>query len=57
MEIITKKVEKEFRVCDKCGYKGGFHVSFVKNVESVEVILIYPSCLQQYAINWTIKIS
>lgn len=57
MEIITKKIEKEFRVCDKCGYEGGFHVSFVKNTESIEIILICPSCSQQYTINWKINIS
>ena len=57
MEIITKKIEKEFRVCDKCGYDGGFHVSFVQNAESIEIILICPSCRQQYTINWKITIS
>jgi len=38
MSLIHKKIDKEFHVCEKCGYEKGFHVSFIKQEESHEVV-------------------
>jgi len=54
MEVIEKKIEKEFHICDNCGYDKGFHVSFIKQ-EYYEIVLICPQCGQRYKIGWKIK--
>lgn len=56
MEAVEKKIEPVFHVCDKCGYENGFHVSFVKQTEAYEVILICPQCGQRFKINWKINL-
>ena len=48
MEVIGKKIEQTFHVCDKGGYENGFHVSFVKQTEAYGVILVYPQCRQHF---------
>ena len=57
------KVEEELHICPKCGYKDGFHVSFVRvnsgdrsdiSPESqYRVILICPECGARYDAGWT----
>ncbi len=54
MSVIEKKIEKGFHVCDKCGYEKGFHVSFAKQGESHEVVLVCPNWGQRYKVNWKI---
>ncbi len=54
--IIEKKIEKEFYVCENCGYERGFHVSFVEQEGSQEIVLICPNCGQRYKVNWTINL-
>ncbi|MEX2738100.1 MAG: hypothetical protein Q6356_003410 [Candidatus Wukongarchaeota archaeon] len=56
MEVIEKKIEKEFHICDNCGYDKGFHVSFVKQGDNFEIVLICPECGQRYKIKWKIKL-
>lgn len=56
MEVIEKKIEEEFHVCDTCGYDKGFHVSFVKRDRSFEIILICPQCGQRFKIKWGVKL-
>lgn len=54
MNIIEKKIEEKFHICDICGYKKGFHISFIKQEESLEVVLICPNYGQQHKLNWNI---
>jgi len=54
MSLIEKKIKKEFHVCDKYGYEKGFHVSFIKQEESHEVVLMCPNCGQRYKVDWRI---
>lgn len=56
MATIEKTIDEEFHICDKCGYKLGFHVSFVKSEKGFEIVLICPNCGQKYKINWEIKL-
>jgi uncharacterized protein YbaR (Trm112 family) len=56
MDIAEKNIDKEFHVCDKCGYKLGFHVSFVKRKEDFEIVLICPNCGQKYRIKWHVPL-
>ena len=53
---VKKKIEKEFYICDNCGYNKGFHVSFIKQGEHFEIVLICPECGQKYKINWKVKL-
>jgi predicted RNA-binding Zn-ribbon protein involved in translation (DUF1610 family) len=53
---IEKTIEKEFHICDKCGYKLGFHVSFERNELGFEIVLICPNCGQKYKINWNVSL-
>ena len=54
--LIEKKIEKEFYVCDSCGYDKGFHVSFHRLEQNCEVVLICPQCGQRYKINWRVNL-
>jgi hypothetical protein len=56
MSLIEKKIEKKFNTCDICGYDRGFHVSFSKQGEPYEVVLICPECGQRYKVNWRITL-
>ncbi len=56
MDLIDKKVEDEFSVCDVCGYDLGFHVSFQKKDNRYGVILIRPQCGARFRINWEVKL-
>lgn len=51
-EITTAEVQDEFRVCPKCGYELGFHVSFQKSEgsDALSLILICPTCGARYQI-------
>lgn len=49
---MDKEIIDEFSVCDKCGYNRGFHVSFKRTSNAVEIILICPQCGQRYRIGW-----
>ena len=56
---IKKKIENHFHVCDKCGYAGGFHVTFKKTAKAkdVHIILMCPQCEQTYDIDWHIQLN
>jgi len=56
MEVKEKKIEKEFYVCDNCGYNKGFHVSFIKQRGYFEIVLICPECGQKYDIKWKVTL-
>ncbi len=56
MEIIEKKVEEEFSICDVCGYGRGFHVSFVKKEKRHEIILICPECGARFKVDWNVEL-
>ncbi len=55
---IRKKIENHFHVCDKCGYKGGFHVTFKKTrkLKTFLIVLMCPQCEQTYDIDWHIQL-
>lgn len=57
MDIIEKNVENEFSVCDVCGYKLGFHVSFEKKDQKHRVILICPQCGAKFNIHWDVGLN
>ncbi len=56
-EVITKKIGKEFHICDKCQYENGFHVSFESSNGGHEIVLICPSCGQRYRVGWRITLT
>jgi predicted RNA-binding Zn-ribbon protein involved in translation (DUF1610 family) len=58
------KIEDELHTCPKCGYKDGFHTSFIRvnsdkdNIMKssralYRVILICPECGARYDVGWT----
>ena len=50
-------IEDELHICPECGYKDGFHTSFVRlEKERCRIILICPSCHSKYDPNWIIGI-
>ena len=54
---VTKvHVKDEFRVCPECGYKDGFHVSFVRVPESavLHLVFICPGCSARYDVGKSI---
>lgn len=53
-EIDRVELEGEFRVCPKCGYELGFHVSFMRAEEGYRIILICPNCGARYDDGWRI---
>jgi len=55
--IIEKKIEEEFHICENCGYRLGFHVSFQKKADFFEVILICPNCGQRHRVNWFVNLA
>lgn len=55
-DIIEKKLEGEFQICDTCGYELGFHVSFIKGEKGYNIILICPNCGQRFLIGWAVAL-
>jgi len=54
-DIEQVEVKDEFRTCPSCGYKDGFHVSFVpKETGKLKLVLICPSCSARYDIGMTL---
>ncbi|MEE8402031.1 MAG: hypothetical protein V3R86_07760 [Candidatus Hydrothermarchaeaceae archaeon] len=56
VKVIEKEIEKEFHICDKCGYDLGFHVSFERVQDIYEIILICPKCGQRYRPGWNVEL-
>lgn len=54
-EIQLVEVGSEFRVCPKCGYELGFHVSFLNDGEGTRIILVCPNCGARYDTGWNLK--
>jgi predicted RNA-binding Zn-ribbon protein involved in translation (DUF1610 family) len=65
-EIKNIKIEDELHVCPACGYKLGFHTSFLKlhagkdspvksTREVYQVILICPECGARYDVGWRVS--
>jgi len=51
---VQVSIEKELHICPQCGYKDGFHTSFVRlTKDKCNIILICPSCHAQFDPNWT----
>jgi hypothetical protein len=48
---------KDFRICPKCDYGRGFHVSLHETEDGQSVMLICPDCGQSYALGWAVQIS
>lgn len=45
--------DSAFRICTRCGYGRGFHVSFEPGGGgSARLVLICPSCGQSYRLGW-----
>ena len=68
MEIISLPFENELHTCPACGYKLGFHTSFVctgevrensvkPSREACRVILICPECGARYDVGWLVSFS
>jgi len=57
MDVIEKTIEEEFYVCDTCNYDRGFHVSFIREKNGFEIVLICPQCGQHFKINWRTKLA
>lgn len=55
MNIIEKRLDALWSVCDKCDYDRGFHIAFEQRDET-EVILVCPGCGQQYRVNWVLHL-
>ncbi|MEB2309830.1 MAG: hypothetical protein OZ917_11080 [Candidatus Brocadiaceae bacterium] len=52
---VSIKIEQELHTCPNCGYKDGFHMSFVRvTKETCRIILICPSCHARYDPDWTV---
>jgi hypothetical protein len=67
-EIISLPVENELHTCPACGYRLGFHTSFVSTgtgrdtpVRSTRdlwrVILICPECGARYDVGWRVPLT
>jgi hypothetical protein len=48
---------KDFRVCPKCDYGRGFHVSLQEGDDGLSIVLICPDCGQSYAPGWSIDVA
>jgi len=53
-EIITVKMEAEFRTCPVCGYKDGFHSMFKKEGDTTRWLFICPSCRKIFDLGFTV---
>jgi len=50
-------IEEELYICPQCGYKDGFHNSFVRQSDKIcKIILICPSCHARFDVNWVVEI-
>jgi hypothetical protein len=51
-EIERRTVIGELRVCSKCAYQRGFHVSFIAHgvADSYRLVLICPNCGARYSV-------
>ena len=55
-EIINIKIEDEFKVCPKCGYKDGFHSMFKKDKGITKWLFICPSCHSIFDVDYTVRL-
>ena len=57
--IKRLKTQGELYKCRSCGYKDGFHVSFLWSKKSGkgEVYLICPNCHSRFRLGWNILVS
>ena len=47
----------EFRICPKCGYNRGFHLSLVKKErEEYDNVFICPECGSRYSVGWSVRL-
>lgn len=53
--VIEKQLEEEFHICENCGYRRGFHISFAKKNDIFEIILICPDCGQRHRVGWPFR--
>lgn len=65
-EITVLPVEEELHACPLCGYRLGFHVSFIRAIrentgtaarELFRVILICPECGARYDAGWRVSLN
>lgn len=50
-DIRPFQIETELHACPDCDYKGGFHVSFIREEGKLRIVLICPSCMARLDIN------
>ncbi|AFR67611.1 hypothetical protein Pcar_3461 [Syntrophotalea carbinolica DSM 2380] len=48
---------RDFRICPKCQYGRGFHVSLHETDDGLSIMLICPDCGQSYILGWRVEIS
>jgi len=54
-EVRKISLDKSIDTCPVCGYSDGFHVSFKRHNETINIILICPQCHERFDPNWEIK--
>jgi CheY-like chemotaxis protein len=65
-EIVSIRINEEFRICPECGYERGFHSSLLSRSPQTDgrtkhtkivyrVILICPECGAQYDVGWRVS--
>lgn len=58
-KIESISPEGEIRICPACGYRDGFHVSFLPpdNKGNSEIILICPRCHRRFRVGWYVHLA
>ncbi len=56
MKIEEIEVETELHSCKSCGYSTGFHLSFRRFGERLEVVLLCPRCEARYRVKWPVEV-
>lgn len=54
VEISKLKIDKITDTCPVCNYNDGFHVSFKKGENKLNIILICPDCHSRFDPHWEI---
>lgn len=53
-KVIKHEMQETFRSCPTCGYRDGFHSSFMKEEGETKWLFICPSCHDMFDIGLTV---
>ncbi len=56
MKPEEMEVKEELRSCKACGYSTGFHLSFRRYGDRLEVVLLCPRCEAGYRVRWPVEV-